>query len=65
MGGGVRRLVRGKVNMESVEEQDYFGLFCLWIFEVIYALMRWFGKRDSCLVGYVWNFCQSTYVCMD
>jgi hypothetical protein len=51
--------------MGSVEEQDCFCLFCLWIVEVIYALMRWFGEGDSCLVGYVWNFCQSTYICMD
>ena len=51
--------------MGSVEEQDCFCLFCLWNFELNYALMRWFGERDFCLVGYVRNFCQSTYVCMD
>ena len=50
--------------MGSVEERDYF-YFVLFMDLEVDALMRWFGERDSCLVGYVWNFCQSRHVCMD
>ena len=53
-----------KVIMGSVEERDYFYFVLFMDFEVD-ALLRWFGERDSCLVGDVWNFCQSRHVCMD